>query len=249
MMNNVTRPPTDDVKVRQALSWGVDRTAMIRAVWRGLYKPACSALTANMFGFDPATCDVYKYDPQKAGALLDEAGWRLGSGGVRQKNGQDLVLALYYRSDNPDFTAMATYLQSAYQPLGMKIDLHGLAQAGYFNAVRQGEHNLQFWWNPATDPDIMRNLFHSSNADGGTNRNRYKNAETDRLIDEAAGTTDPNRRKALYSQLQKKVLDEAIMVYFADPINVFAYPKGKVVDAKLTWSASHVMFHAAAMPK
>src|SRR5262249_29216257 len=156
--------------------------------------------------FDPSTCDVYKFDAKKAGDLLDEAGWKMGSGGLRQKDGKDLQLSIYYRSDNPDFTGMATYLQSNYKALGIDIHLHGLPQAGYFNAVRNGEHNMQFWWNTGTEPDIMRNFFYAANADGGTNRSRYKNADMDKLIDDAAGTTDAAKRIALYSQIQKKSL-------------------------------------------
>jgi ABC-type transport system substrate-binding protein len=249
MMINVTKAPTDDVRVRQALEWGVDRTAMVRAVWQGIPKPACSPLTGVMFGYDPATCNVYRYDPKKAGEILDEAGWKMDSGGVRRKDGQELALALYYRSDNADFTAMATFLQAMYQPIGIKIDLNGLAQAGYFNAVRAGQHNLQFWWDTRTDPDMVRMLLYSANANGGTNRNRYKNAEMDKLIDDAAGTTDPARRKRLYTEIQMKVLREAVMVFFADPLNVFAYQKAKVMGPVLDWSATNVLLHNAWLKK
>jgi peptide/nickel transport system substrate-binding protein len=249
MMMNVTRPPTDDVKVRQALEWGVDKEAMIKAVWQGVHKPATSPLTSNMFGYDPATANIYKYDPQKAASLLDEAGWVKGSGAVRQKGGQDLTLAMYYRSDNSDFAAMATFLQAIYQQIGINIDLHGLSQSGYFDAVRQGMHNLQFWWETGTDPDVVRVLFYGANADGGTNRNRYKNAEMDQLIDQAAGTTDSSKRTQLYAQIQKKVLDEAVMAFFADPLNIFAAAKSKVSNVALDWSSNNLYLHNATLAK
>lgn len=248
MMMNVTKPPTDDAKVRQALEWGVDKAGMNKAVWQGLYKPTNSPLTSVMFGYDPATANTYSYDPKKAGALLDEAGWTL-SGNVRKKNGQDLALGLYYRSDNADASAMATFLQGMYAPIGVKVDLNGLAQSGYFNAVRAGQHNLQFWIETATDPDVVRVLFYSKNADGGTNRNRYKNAEMDKLIDDAAASTDPAKRKTLYAQIQKKALDEAIMVFFADAINIFAFQKAKVRDPLLDWSANYPLFYDTTLAK
>lgn len=249
MMINVTNPPVDDVRVRQALQWGVDKNAMIKACWQGVFKPASSILTAATFGYDPATRSVYPYDPKKAGAVLDEAGWKMGSGGVRQKGGQDLTLGLYYRADNSDFVAMATFLQSMYAQIGIKIDLHGLSQGGYFSAVRVGQHHLQFWWEPDTDPDVVRILLYSKNADGGTNRNRYKNAEMDKLIDDAAATTDPAKRKQLYSQIQMKALRESIMIGFADPLDLFAYQKGKVDGVVLDWSATNVLFHGASLRK
>ncbi|HEV2357186.1 MAG TPA: ABC transporter substrate-binding protein [bacterium] len=247
MMINVTRTPTDDVRLRQALQWGVDKTAMIKAVWQGVYKPASSVITSATFGFDPATRGVYTYDAKKAGALLDEAGWKMGPGGVRQKAGADLVLGLYYRADNTDFTAMATFLQSMYAQIGVKIDLHGLSAAGYFGAVRQGQHHLQFWWETDPDPDVVRILLYSKNADGGTNRNRYKNAEMDMLIDQAAATTNPIRRKQLYAQIQMKTLRESIMVAFSDPLNIFAARKGRVSGVRLDWSATNVLLYDAAL--
>lgn len=248
MMMNVTKPPTDDVKVRQALEWGVDKDGMNKAVWQGLFKPTNSPLSAVMFGYDPSTASVYSYDPKKAGALLDDAGWML-SGNTRKKNGQDLSLAMYYRSDSADASAMATFLQGMYQQIGVKIELNGLAQSGYFNAVRAGQHNLQFWQETATDPDVVRVLFYSQNADGGTNRNRYKNADMDKLIDSAAGTTDPDKRKGYYAQIQKKALDEAIMAFFADVVNVFAYQKAKVNDPFLDWSANYALFYDTSLAK
>jgi peptide/nickel transport system substrate-binding protein len=249
MMINVTRTPTDDVRVRQALEWGVDKAAMIKVAWQGLGKPASSVLTSATFGYDPATRNVYRYDPKKAGALLDEAGWKAGAGGVRQKDGQDLALDMYYRADNTDFTAMATFLQSMYTQIGIKIELHGLSRAGYFDAVRAGKHHLQFWWETDPDPDVVRILLYSKNADGGTNRNRYKNDEMDTLIDQAAATTDPAKRKQLYSRIQMKALREAIMVPFSDPLNIFAYRKGKVSGVVLDWSATNVLLYDASLPK
>lgn len=249
MMINVTKAPTDDVQVRQALEWGVDKTAMIKAVWQGLGTPASSPLTSATFAYDPATKNVYSYDPKKAGDLLDQAGWKMGSGSVRQKNGQDLVLSLYYRADNTDFTGMATFLLSMYQEIGVKLDLQGLSQAGYFDAVRAGKHNVQFWEETDTDPDVVRILFYGANADGGTNRNRYKNADMDKLIDDAAGTTDSAKRIALYSQIQMKALNEAIMVFFADPLNIFALTKSKLNGAILDWSSAFPYFYDASLPK
>ena len=249
MMINVTKTPTDDVKVRQALEWGVDKSAMITAVWQGLGTPASSPLTSATFAYDPATKNVYSYDPKKAGDLLDQAGWKMGSGNTRQKAGQDLVLSLYYRSDNTDFTAMATFLQSMYQEIGIKLDLQGLSQAGYFDAVRAGKHNVQFWEETDADPDVVRILFYGANADGGTNRNRYKNAEMDTLINEAAGTTDPNKRKQFYAQIQMKALNEAIMVFFSDPLNIFALTKSKLNGAILDWSSAFPYFYDASLPK
>jgi len=246
MMMNVTKPPTDDVKVRQAVSWAVDKAGIIKTVWNGLFEPACSVLTSVTFAHDPSTCQVYSYDPKKSMALLDEAGWKM-EGDVRKKNGEELVIKLYYRSDSPVNVGQATFLQASLAAVGIKIELNGLAQAGYFDAVRRGDHNMQPWWGPSTDPDVVRQYYHSKNADGGTNRSRYKNPEMDKMIDEAAGFTDPNKRKEAYAKIQKKVLDEAIMVFIADSKNIYAVNKAKVSDVHLDWSSNYPLLYDASL--
>jgi ABC-type transport system substrate-binding protein len=106
---------------------------------------------------------------------------------------------------------------------GVNFVLHGETGQGYFDAVRAGEHNTQNWWDTQTDPDgVMRTLFHSSNADGGTNRNRYRNAEMDAMIDAAVGIADPEARAAAYAAIQEKIADEVIMVFFWDDVVRFA---------------------------
>jgi ABC-type transport system substrate-binding protein len=113
---------------------------------------------------------------------------------------------------------MATFMQADLAKVGIEVKLNGLARAGYFDAVRAGKHNTQNWWDTQTDPDgVVRTLFHSSNADGGTNRNRYKNPAMDKLIDEGAGTADPAKRIEIYKQIQKLAADDAVMVYYNDP--------------------------------
>ena len=249
LMMNVENPPMDDVKVRQAVEWAVDKNAMNQTVWNGVFKPACSPLTPNVLGYDAKMCDKYKYDAARAAALLDQAGWRMNATkGVREKGGQPLKLGLYFRSDSDNSRNMATFLQSALKPAGIQLDLQGLARAGYFDAVRVGKHHMQFWWESHGDPDVLRILVHSSNANGGTNRNRYKNPEMDRLIDEAAAQTDVEKRKALYSQIQNKLLDEAVMVFFADPLSIFAFQK-TLKDVTVDWSGNYPFFHTAFLQK
>lgn len=244
IMNNVTRAPMDDINVRKALQYGVDKEGLIQAVWQGRYEVSHSPLTSVTFGYDPSTADVYSYDPEMAGQLLDEAGWVMGDGGIREKDGEPLRLGVYYRSDNANFVSLATFLQAQYAEIGIEFELFGLAQAGYFDAVRVGEHHIQFWWGPATDPDgVFRVFFHSSNADGGTNRNRYEDDEMDALIDEAAGTIDVDAREQLYFELQHKALDEAIMVFLSEPTETYAYQANSVMDPMVTWAATVPLFY------
>ena len=118
-----------------------------------------------------------------------------------------------------DFAAFA---QQDLAAIGIDFVPHGETRQGYFDAVRAGEHHTQNWWDTYTDPDtVMRVLFHSANADGGTNRNRYRNEEMDMMIDAAAGIGDLEERAAAYAEIQQKIADEVIMAFFWDDVVVF----------------------------
>jgi peptide/nickel transport system substrate-binding protein len=223
LMMNVNKAPTDDLQVRKAIALASDKQGMIDTVFNGFGTPGCSPLTKAMFGYDPDSCNYLPYDPTQAGSVLDADGWTMNSStGIREKNGAPLVIEHYFRADNPLGQAMATFMQADLAKVGIQVNLNGLSRSGYFDAVRAGQHNTQNWWDTQTDPDgVVRTLFYSTNAGGGTNRNNYVNPAMDQLIDSAAATTDPDQRIALYKQIQKLAADDAIMVYYNDPYLLF----------------------------
>ena len=245
LMINVTNPPTDDLAVRKAISLGSDKKGMIQTVWNGLGTPGCGPLTHSMFAFDPKSCDYLPYDPAQAAKVLDDAGWKVGSDGIRAKNGTRLVIQHWFRADSSLGNAMATFMKADLKKIGIEVNLNGASKAGYFDAVRAGKHNTQNWWDTGTDPDAMvRELFYSSNANGGTNRNRYVNKDMDKLIDDAAGSSDSATRVKLYAQIQKKNADYAIMVFYNDPVALFAY-SSKVQGASLILGGNYLYFYDA----
>ncbi|MBK8027168.1 MAG: ABC transporter substrate-binding protein [Chloroflexi bacterium] len=224
LMMNFEKAPTDELAVRQAISYAFDKQGIIDVVFNGFGTPGCSALTKVMFGYDPASCGYLPYDLEMAASILDEAGWVLNEAtGVRERDGQPLEIQHWFRSDSPLNVAIATFIEANLAQVGIDVVLNGAAQAGYFDAVRAGQHNTQGWWDTWTDPDGMRVLFDSSRADGGTNRNRYRSEEMDRILNAAAATADSDERVALYAEAQKLAADDAIMVYYNDPYLLFGH--------------------------
>ncbi|MGB7337858.1 MAG: ABC transporter substrate-binding protein [Phototrophicaceae bacterium] len=224
LMMNAEQFPTSELAVRQAIAQGSNKQGLIDTVFNGFGTPACSALTKVMFGYDPATCDYLPYDVEQAQATLEEAGWVDTDGdGIREREGEILAIDHWYRADSPLGVAMATYLQADLAQIGIQVNLNGASRSGYFDAVRAGEHNTQNWWDTWTDPDGLRVLFDSSNADGGTNRNRYRSDAMDSLLAQAAAETDTEARAALYAQVQQLVAEDAIMVFFNDPFLLYGY--------------------------
>lgn len=223
LMMNQEKAPTDELEVRQAISQAIDKQGLIDVVFNGYGTPGCSALTKVMFGYDPATCDYLPYDPEAAAATLEAAGWVDSDGdGIRERDGVPLQIQHWYRSDSPLNVSIATFLQANLATVGIDFVLNGAAQAGYFDAVRSGQHNTQGWWDTWTDPGGLSVLFSSANADGGTNRNRYRSEAMDALLAEGAGTADAEARAAVYAEIQKLAADDAIMVYLNDPYLFYA---------------------------
>jgi len=224
LMMNVQNPPMDELAVRRAIQLASDKEGMILAIWNGIGTPACGPISAVTFGFEPATCDMFTYDPEAAKQVLEEAGWVDSNGdGIREKNGQELTIGHYYRAESVLSQQLADFMKADLAKVGINVELNGLSRSGYFDAVRAGKHHTQNWWEPFGDPDGVRILFSSANAGGGTNRSNYINAEMDSLIEQAAATTDPAKRQDLYSQIQLKVKNEAIMVFYNDPDTLYAY--------------------------
>jgi ABC-type transport system substrate-binding protein len=222
-MFNFEKAPTDELAVRQAISYAIDKDTMMEVVWNGLSTSACSPLTDIMFGYDPATCDYFSYDPEMAAQILDDAGWLMNDAtGIRERDGVPLVVDHYY-PQRPLDDAISQFISEDIRAIGIDFVLHGSDIAAYLEAVRASQHNSQGWWDTQTDPDgVMRTLFHSSNAGGGTNRNNYRDADMDAMIDAAVGIADPAERAAAYAEIQAKWAADAIMVFYDNPVVLFA---------------------------
>jgi peptide/nickel transport system substrate-binding protein len=225
LMMNAENSPTDELAVRQAIAMASDKQGMIDVVFNGFGTPACSPLTKVMFAYSDIGCQQLPYDPDAAGATLDEAGWVMNDEtGVRERDGEALALEHWFRAESSVGSAMATFMQADLSQYGIQVNLNGASASGYFDAVRAGEHNTQNWWDTQTDPGaVMRTLYHSSNADGGTNRNRYRNDTMDTLIAEAAGASDSEQRATLYEEIQQLVADDVVMVFYNDPFLLFGH--------------------------
>lgn len=223
LMFNQQKAPTDELAVRQAIIQAIDVEIMQDVVYEGLGQAACSALTSVMFAWTDVYCQQLPYDPEAAGAILDEAGWILNEEtGFRERDGETLTIQ-HWSPDRPLNAATAQFLQEDLTAIGIDFQLNLADIAAYLETVRAGEHNTQQWWDTQTDPDgVFRTLYHSSNAGGGTNRNNYVNEEMDMMIDAAVGIGDLDARAAAYAEIQQKIADEALMGFFNDPVVLFA---------------------------
>ena len=210
-----TERPQADVAVRRALSYAIDKEAMNQAVWGGIYSPAASPLMKPTFGYEPKTEEVYSYDPAKADSMLDEAGWVL-NGDIREKDGKPL--AFYWPiQDRPNDKAMATFIQGAFRAVGVDVRSSRWSMALRRKDRQAGDYDLSFLWFSYADPDMLRTIFYSGNI-GNFNVAKYNDPEVDKMLLDAAASSDAEERQALYSKIQLKMLDEAVTIPLADSI-------------------------------
>ncbi len=209
---NVQRPPTDDVRVRRAIIHALNRDQIVRSVLFNQFKVAHGPLTAVTFGYDAGVQGMYPYDLAKAGALLDEAGWRMPPGGkVRERNGEKLKIEMimFDTANNKQVTELA---QAMLQQVGFEPNLAVTNYPAFAARVTAADHNLsQMRWS-ALDPDqVIPTMFSSRQVDGGGqfNRTRIASADLDRVIAEAGASTDVEARKRIYAQIQQMAMREA----------------------------------------
>jgi peptide/nickel transport system substrate-binding protein len=242
LMMNQMRSPTSDLAVRRAMMHAIDKDGLAKTVWNNVFKSACSPLTPNMFGFDSETCRKIPYNVDQARLILDEAGWRVGPDGIRVKGSERLRLECFLQTAPQKNIEMAAFIQANAKQVGIDMNLNVAARPAYLDAVRQGRHNLQFWWETGTDPgQILRILFHSSNAGGGTNRNNYRSPEMDKLIEQIDATADQASRKQFVVKAQQRVIDDAVMVYLADPPSLYAHDRS-VTGVWVDWGGNYPYF-------
>ena len=217
---NVRKPPTDDVRVRQAVLYGINRRAIIAAIYRGLGQPACGYISHVLLP-DPAACAMYPYDPRKAGQLLDEAGWKMGPNRVREKAGQPLQVVINSLNsgggDLPDIQPVQGQLLELGFDAKIKSQAFGPRTQDNFTCA----DNFGTIFLRANDPDTLSALFDSRNIGSNFNWSCFSDPEIDRMLAEGRSTLDPAKRQALYLQLDRMLLERAVAIPMMDELAVW----------------------------
>lgn len=195
---NLQDPALEDVRVRRAVAYALDREAIVRYLFGGETRLANTLLPPEHWAGNPQL-QGYNYDPDRARALLADAGY-----------GKDRPLQLVYKTTSDPFRVrIATILQQQLMQVGIDVRLVSFDWATFYADIKAGRFQLySLSWVGIKSPDIFRYVFHSEAAPpGGANRGRYRDAQTDRLIEQAEQTQDLDRRAALYRQLQAHLLE------------------------------------------
>ena len=206
------KPPLDDLNVRRAINYAIDKSALADGAYFGLAEPAWGPIAPATWGYWPGVKEIgYGYDPDKAVQLLEEAGWdEVNDDGIRMKDGQPLKLKFLW-SSGAESETIVPILQNQLREVGIDTELRKLEWTAYLEALRNHEHELMWMWVRYTNADILYFYFHSSQMPA-PNRFAWNDPRTDELLDLSRSSTDDEERLEAYRELQEIVVDNAIWV-------------------------------------
>ncbi|MEE3644264.1 MULTISPECIES: nickel ABC transporter substrate-binding protein [unclassified Brenneria] len=213
---NSSREITADRRVRLALQYAVDKQAIAEGVMAGGESVADTLLSRNVPYADIADLPVYRYDMAKAGALLDEAGWRLPAGRtIREKQGRPLRLVFSYNTSNAGERQIAEVVQSDFRRIGVDVTPIGEEKQAYLDRQKSGDFDLQYSlsWGKPYDPQSYVSSFRiPAHADYQGQKGLANKAELDALIGRVLITPDDAQRRALYRRILLTLAQEGVYI-------------------------------------
>ena len=204
---NTRRKELSDKRVRQAIAHAVDVPFLIENFLYGQAKPATGPIPSSSAAFFPNNAPPYAFDRKKAEALLDEAGYKRGAGGIR------FSLRMVPIQNGEDVPLLATFIQQSLAAVGIRMEIVNLDIAGALTAVyRDWNFDLATGWHQYRgDPAVSTTVWYRSGSPKGspwTNQWGWQSDAVDKLVDEAAAELDPAKRKALYAEWVRAVNEE-----------------------------------------
>jgi peptide/nickel transport system substrate-binding protein len=223
---NLRKPMFQDRRVRQAISYAIDKQEIVDGVLLGLGQPATGPYKPGSWPYNPEV-QRYPYAPDKARALLDAAGWKDRDGdGVRDKDGQALAFTILTNQGNDQRIKAGEIIQRRLQEVGIEVKLRVIEWASFLKEfIYTGRFDATILgWTIPVDPDGY-NIWHSSKT-GPRELNfiGYSNPEVDRLLEQGRRVLGVEKRRPVYHRLQEILAEDVpyTFLYVPDSLPVVA---------------------------
>ncbi|MEI7876172.1 MAG: ABC transporter substrate-binding protein, partial [Alphaproteobacteria bacterium] len=221
--------------VREAMSIAINRAEIAKGILLGNADPAFTIVDKDALDHDPKTAGIVKEDLERAKKLLDEAGWKLGADGIREKDGVKLAPKVYFTAN-----ANSARVGEAIQGYMRKIGVHWQIQPwdSTIAPVKMAEQDYEIW--SVTVPylsagDLMNIYFNSENIPT-PNRMNWKDAETDEWLKLGRSALTEAERAKYYALVQQKVMREHLWMPVLN-INM-----DEVVNKKIKGARPHMIY-------
>ena len=209
---NAQSPPLNNVKIRQAIGYAIDRQKIVTELLADQAKVASSILPQQSWAYTPGT--QYTHDKEKAKQLLQEAGYK------------NEPIVFKYGAGNLAVNQYAQVIQSSLMDVGLNVQIETLE----INTIRQQLAQGQFqmytgvWIGGNQDPIFLRDLFSSTKIPGPgvscCNRSHYQNPDVDKTVEDAINETDKAKSKALYGKTWELVSSDLPLLPLWYPANI-----------------------------
>ena len=211
---NTTKEVLADKEVRQALQHATNKQAISDGIFYGLEQPA-DTLFAKTVPYCDIDLEPYAYDVEQAQSMLDEAGWVVGADKIREKDGQKLNIDLLYNSDSVTEKAIAEYLQSEYQKIGISLNIHGEEEQSYRDNMKAGNFDMVFnicWGTPYDPQSSLAAMRAPVYGDYAAQLGLEDKAEIDQAITDILISTDEQKRQDLYTFVLTRLHEDAVYI-------------------------------------
>jgi len=207
-----TRPLLQDVRVRRAVSHAINRAEFAETIFYGRALEAKGFVLPETPGYSRRAEELWAYyDPDRARALLDEAGWIPGPDGIRRKDGQPLRLVFLAIATTQN-EELALLLQSQLREVGIDLELRLVDGSAFWGMTREDTYDIYYLNYGYTSVfDILNLYFHSRNRPS-PNRHGWADPRTDALLDLALRTVDEETRLAYLMEVQDILAENAVWV-------------------------------------
>lgn len=213
---NEDHKPFADVHVRRAISYALNRAAMVKAVLFGHGTPANAILSPALWGYDAATPGI-QYDPAKAKAEMAQSSVPHG-----------FATTLIVGSGTSTETLLGQIVQAELKPLGIDVTLHQVDPNSEYTNIQNGHYDMAFQYDTTDiiDPDELISFSAMGGKTGQQTRalfTNYNNAQVDKWAQEAEVTFDQAKRKQLYDEVQVQVAKDAPLAFLYYSPFAYAY--------------------------
>lgn len=209
---NTENTPLDQVKLRQAVAYAINREEIINKLFSGQATIAYSILPAESWAYTPGT--QYAYDPEKAKELLKESGYK------------NEPIKFKYSAGNAATNQYAQVIQNALKEVGLNIEIETLKGEVLRDQMAKGQFqmNTGTWIGGNQDPIFLKDLFATGAIPGDKikccNRSRYSNKEFDEIIEKALNSPNQEEAKQFYQQAQEIVSRDVPLIPLWYPANM-----------------------------
>jgi len=230
-------PVLRDPRFRQALNWAVDQNKLVQVAYNGHALPGTSVIPAGYYDpaldwhWEPPASMKYTFDPGKAQAALDAAGYRdTNADGIRDYKGEPIVLRLFVRSEATAQQKAAKLIASWFEEIGLKIDLTVMSTGAMSDRIYNmkgdtfaPDYDLFMWnWGEDVDPDFIMSVFTTDQINSWSDC-AWSNTEYDRLYQLQATTIDPQARKAVIWTMEELLYKQSPYIVLAYPLSLEGY--------------------------